>query len=96
LIIVNVFGILSHFGCKTISRSSIKYLQAFFSIKFTKFKQINHLICKSNFKADSFSNFGASYKHPQYDYGSAEAQKFLAGSKNFLTSEIEVYQVLNN
>ena len=36
-------------------------------------------------------NFGHSYEHPLYAAGSNEAQSFLAGSYNFLTSEIEVF-----
>ena len=40
----------------------------------------------------SYSNLGSTYKHPQYAFGTNEAQSFLAGSYNFLLSEIEVYQ----
>jgi hypothetical protein len=40
----------------------------------------------------NFSNLGRSYKHPQYDYMSDEAQSFLAGAHTFLLDEIEVYQ----
>ena len=40
----------------------------------------------------SYSNLGSSYKHPQYAYGTNEAKSFLAGSVNFVLSEIEVYQ----
>ena len=40
----------------------------------------------------SSSNLGSSYTHPQYACGTNEAQSFLAGSRNFQLSEIEVYQ----
>jgi hypothetical protein len=38
------------------------------------------------------SNLGFAYKHPQYGYGTNEAQTFLAGSYSFQLDEIEVYQ----
>jgi hypothetical protein len=47
----------------------------------------------SNKNKDSYSNLGKTYQHPNYEYGSNEAQSFLAGSYNFSTSEIEVFQV---
>jgi hypothetical protein len=40
----------------------------------------------------SFSNLGFTYSHPQYEYGTNEAQTFLAGSYQFQLDEIEVYQ----
>jgi len=50
------------------------------------------LICNnSNTSNGSYSNLGRSYKHPNYVHGSNEAKSFLAGSYNFLTTEIEVY-----
>jgi hypothetical protein len=45
----------------------------------------------SNTTMDSYSNFGRSYKHPQYAFGTKEAKTFLAGSYNFQLDEIEVY-----
>ena len=49
-------------------------------------------ICNnSNTSNESFSNLGDCYKHPYYAYNSNEAKSFLAGSFNFLTTEIEVY-----
>jgi len=49
-------------------------------------------ICdNSNSANGSYSCLGKSYKHPNYVYGSNEAKSFLAGSKNFLATEIEVY-----
>ncbi len=41
---------------------------------------------------DSLSQLGFYYKHPQYAYGTNEAQSFLAGSFEFQLDEIEVYQ----
>jgi hypothetical protein len=49
-------------------------------------------ICSNaNTKADSYSNLGYAFKHPQYAYGTEEAYSFLAGSYYFQLSEIEVY-----
>ena len=46
---------------------------------------------ESNKNKDSYSDLGKSYQHPEYDYKSNEAESFLAGSKNFQVSEIEVF-----
>ena len=46
----------------------------------------------ANTTLNSFSNLGDSYKHPQYEYRTYEAEKFLAGSYAFQLDEIEVYQ----
>jgi hypothetical protein len=46
----------------------------------------------ANTTMDSFSNLGDCYKHPQYEYGTDEADTFLAGSHHFQLDEIEVYQ----
>jgi len=46
---------------------------------------------QSNTNATSCSNLGLSYIHPNFKYGSDEAKSFLAGSHNFIVSEIEVY-----
>jgi len=46
---------------------------------------------QSNINAKSCSNLGISYIHPNFNYGSDEAKSFLAGSHNFIVSEIEVY-----
>jgi hypothetical protein len=48
----------------------------------------------SNTKTSSCSYLGHTYQHPNYRFGSNEAQSFLAGSYNFSSSEIEVFQVL--
>ena len=40
----------------------------------------------------SSSNLGYNYKHPQYTAGTNQAKMFLAGSFQFLLSEIEVYK----
>jgi len=50
-----------------------------------------HICNNSNTSNESYSNLGISYKHPNYARGSNEAQSFLAGSCNFLTTEIEVF-----
>ena len=45
----------------------------------------------NNSNLESFSKLGCSYTHPQYARMSDEANNFLAGSKNFKVSDIEVY-----
>jgi hypothetical protein len=47
----------------------------------------------ANATIDSFSNLGGYYPHPQYEYGTKEAETFLAGSKYFQLDEIEIYQI---
>jgi hypothetical protein len=52
-------------------------------------------ICVSNNANEimcNYSNLGYSYKHAQNEYGTIEAQSFLAGSYEFQLGEIEVYQ----
>ncbi len=39
----------------------------------------------------SYSNFSISYKHPDYEYGTGEAQSILAGSFKFRVVDIEVF-----
>jgi hypothetical protein len=46
----------------------------------------------ANTTMNSRSNLGFTYSHPQYEYGTNEAQTFLAGSYQFQLDEIEVYQ----
>jgi len=41
--------------------------------------------------ADNFPKLGDVYKHSQYEYGSNEADTFLAGEKYFQLDEIEIY-----
>ena len=48
---------------------------------------------RSNMTTESFSNLGKSYDFPLFEYGSMKAQSYLAGSRNFQTSEIEVFHV---
>ena len=43
----------------------------------------------------SYCAFGYSYKHPDYEKDSDEAQNILAGSLNFETLEIEVFSKSN-
>jgi hypothetical protein len=45
----------------------------------------------ANTTTNSVSYLCSSYKHPQYEYGTNEAETFLAGSFNFQLDEIEVY-----
>ena len=47
----------------------------------------------SNTANTSYSNFGHSYDLKLFSYDSTEAKSFLAGSYNFQTSEIEVFQL---
>ncbi len=48
----------------------------------------------SNTNENSYSNLGHSYQLPKnINYGSTEARNYLAGSYNWRTTEIEVYQV---
>ena len=46
----------------------------------------------ANTTTNSVSNLGCFYKHSQYEYGTDEAESFLAGSFRFQLDEIEVYQ----
>jgi hypothetical protein len=41
---------------------------------------------------ESHSKLSRTYKHPQYEFGTKEAQTFLVGSFEFQLDEIEVYQ----
>ena len=41
---------------------------------------------------NGYSNLGYSYKHPQYEIKTYEAQTFLAGFCEFQLDEIEVYK----
>ncbi len=45
----------------------------------------------SNVNQSGWSNFGSSYKHADYQYGTEKAKSILAGSHNFQTLEIEVF-----
>ena len=51
-----------------------------------------HISSDSNTNSSSHSKFGNTYKHPDYQYQSTEAQSILAGSRNFQTVEIEIYK----
>jgi hypothetical protein len=44
--------------------------------------------------ANSYSDLGFTYQHPNYKEMSNKAQSFLAGSYYFSTTEIEVFQVI--
>ena len=47
----------------------------------------------SNATMESYSNLGKGYDFTPFAYGTTHAQSFLAGSRNFQTSEIEVFQL---
>ena len=53
----------------------------------------NDICIKSNSNLDtaSFSDLGSNFKHPRYSLDTVESQTFLAGSRNFKVSGIEVY-----
>ena len=46
----------------------------------------------ANTTMDNYSYLGSSCNHPQYAFGTNEAQTFLAGSYHFQLDDIEVYQ----
>ena len=50
----------------------------------------------SNINEDSFSNLGHTYKYPILSDESYDPKSILAGSNHFSTSEIEVYEIINN
>ena len=54
-----------------------------------------HIASGSNSNQGSFTNFGFSYKHPDYQYESEKAKSILAGSYNFQTVDIEVFIATN-
>ncbi len=49
----------------------------------------------SNSNQKSLSNFGLTYMHDDYKYGTEKAKSILAGSYYFQTVEIEVFVVTN-
>jgi hypothetical protein len=51
-----------------------------------------HIANNANTTMKSYSRMGFTYKHPQYAYGTNEANTFLAGSMYFELSEIEIYK----
>ena len=50
-----------------------------------------HISSDSNSNQTSYSNFGHTYKHAEYQYNTEKAKSILAGSYNFQTLEIEVF-----
>ena len=54
-----------------------------------------HIASDSNSKQNSYSNFGDSYKHPDYQFGTDKAKSILAGSHYFQTVDIEVFVATN-
>ena len=55
-----------------------------------------YISSNSNINSDNYSYFGNTYKHPDYQFLSPEAESILAGSDSFQTVEIEVYYKKNN
>ena len=49
------------------------------------------IFADSNVNKSSFSWFGSTYKHVDYQFGTEKAKSILAGSYNFQTLEIEVF-----
>ena len=49
------------------------------------------ILSDSNADQISYSNFGHTYKHADYQFKSDKAKNILAGSFNFQTLEIEVF-----
>jgi len=49
----------------------------------------------SNLNQTSYSNFGQTYKHADYQFSTERAKSILAGSHNFQTLEIEVFVRIN-
>jgi len=54
-----------------------------------------HISSDSNLNQASYSNFGYTYKHADYQCGTERAKSVLAGSYNFQTLEIEVFVRVN-
>jgi hypothetical protein len=54
-----------------------------------------HIASGSNKNQDSFSDFGRSYKYPDYRFGKKKGKFILAGSFKFQTVEIEVFVATN-
>jgi hypothetical protein len=54
-----------------------------------------YISSSSNLNQKSFSYFGASFKHPDYQFGTEKSRSILAGSFQFLTLEIEVFTQKN-
>jgi hypothetical protein len=53
------------------------------------------LVCNRGNKMRGSSDLGRTYQHPLYDDASNDAKCFLAGSRNFLISEIEVFHLVS-
>ena len=54
-----------------------------------------HIASDSNSNKDSFSNFGLTYRHADYLFGTKKANSILAGANKFQTAEIEVFVATN-
>ena len=49
------------------------------------------IVSDSNVNQRSWSTFGSSYKHTDYQFSTDKAKSILAGSYNFKTLEVEVF-----
>ena len=54
-----------------------------------------YISSSSNLNQKSFSNFGHTYKHAEYQKNTVKAKSILAGSHYFQTLEIEVFSIKN-
>lgn len=54
-----------------------------------------HIESDSNINQSSYTDFGCSFRYPDYLRGSDEARHILAGSNYFQTVEIEVFSRIN-
>ena len=62
----------------------------------TQYANDIHIGDRANENELNHSNLGANYRHAIYSFGTVEAKEFLAGTFNFLVSEIEVYSLEDN
>jgi hypothetical protein len=95
---VYIFSLVNqqNFSCKIFSNNSTSSIYSnYASPTYGPTFGVGHdfYICnQSNSNSSSYSNLGHTFTAPLgYAYGSTAAKNFLAGSYNFLTTEIEVY-----
>jgi len=92
---VYIFSLVNqqNFSCKIFSNNSANaiYASPTYGPTFGGGHDLN-IRNHSNSNPSSISNLGHTFTAPLgYAYGSTAARNFLAGSNNFLTTEIEVY-----
>lgn len=59
----------------------------------SQYKMGIYIRTSSNVNEKNSSDFGSSYKHPDYKFGSNRANSVLAGAKNFKVEKIEVFRL---